>query len=65
MKNQNPFCARLASLALALSLLAAPAALLAVEGTLTIVTSYPKDTTGTFKAAFEKKHPGVKVEMLK
>ena len=65
MKNQNPFFARLASLALALSLLAAPAALLAVEGTLTIVTSYPKDTTGTFKAAFEKKHPGVKVEMLK
>ena len=65
MKNQNPFFARLASLALAFSLLAAPAALLAVEGTLTIVTSYPKDTTGTFKAAFEKKHPGVKVEMLK
>ncbi len=37
----------------------------AVEGTLTIVTSYPKDTTGTFKAAFEKKYPNVKVEMLK
>jgi hypothetical protein len=37
----------------------------AVEGTLTIVTSYPKDTTSTFKAAFEKKYPKVKVEMLK
>jgi phosphoglycerate transport regulatory protein PgtC len=65
MKNQNAFLARFASLTLALSLLTAPVALLAVEGTLTIVTSYPKDTTGTFKAAFEKKHPGVKVEMLK
>ncbi len=37
----------------------------AAEGTLTIVTSYPKDTTSTFKAAFEKKYPKVKVEMLK
>jgi ABC-type Fe3+ transport system substrate-binding protein len=49
--------------ALLLSLISAPA--LAVEGTLTIVTSYPTDTTNTFKAAFEKKYPGVKVEMLK
>ena len=32
----------------------------AVEGTLTIVTSYPPDTTTTFKAAFEKKYPGVR-----
>ncbi|NRA86572.1 MAG: extracellular solute-binding protein [Rhizobiales bacterium] len=38
---------------------------LAAEGTLTIVTSYPPDTTNTFKAAFEAKHPNVKVEMLK
>ncbi len=37
----------------------------AQEGTLTIVTSYPPDTTTTFKKAFEKKYPGVKVEMLK
>ena len=65
MKNQNAFLARFASLTLVLSLLTAPVALLAAEGILTIVTSYPKDTTGTFKAAFEKKHPGVKVEMLK
>ena len=49
MKNQNAFLARFASLTLALSLLTAPVALLAAEGTLTIVTSYPKDTTGTFK----------------
>jgi phosphoglycerate transport regulatory protein PgtC len=38
---------------------------LALEGKLTVVTSYPPDTTTTFKAAFEKKYPGVKVEMLK
>ncbi len=37
----------------------------ALEGTLTVVTSYPPDTTTTFKKAFEKKYPGVKVEMLK
>lgn len=37
----------------------------AVEGTLTVVTSYPPDTTNTFKEAFEKKYPNVKVEMLK
>jgi len=51
----------LAGVALAM----ASSPLLAVDGTLTIVTSYPPDTTNTFKAAFEKKHPGVKVEMLK
>ena len=37
----------------------------AVDGTLTIVTSYPPDTTTAFKKAFEKKYPSVKVEMLK
>ena len=37
----------------------------ALEDKLVVVTSYPPDTTETVKAAFEKKHPGVKVEMLK
>jgi len=37
----------------------------ALEGKLTVVTSYPPDTTTTFKQAFEKKYPSVKVEMLK
>ena len=49
--------------ALALAIASGPA--LAQEGTLTIVTSYPTDTTNTFKAAFEQKYPDVKVEMLK
>jgi len=44
-------------------LLATPA--IAADGKLIVVTSYPPDTTTAFKAAFEKKYPGVKVEMLK
>ena len=50
---------------LALAVLAAPFAAVALEKKLVIVTSYPPDTTTTVKKAFEKKHPGVKVEMLK
>lgn len=37
----------------------------ALEEKLVIVTSYPPDTTVTVKKAFEAKHPGVNVEMLK
>lgn len=48
-----------------LALLAVPFGANALENKLVIVTSYPPDTTTTVKAAFEKKHPGVKVEMLK
>jgi len=51
--------------AVAAALLTATLQVSAVEGTLTVVTSYPPDTTTTFKAAFEKKYPGVTVEMLK
>ena len=36
----------------------------AADGKLTIVTSFPKDLTAVFKAAYEKKNPGVKVEIL-
>jgi ABC-type Fe3+ transport system substrate-binding protein len=42
-----------------------PFAATALEDKLVVVTSYPPDTTETVKKAFEKKHPGVKVEMLK
>jgi len=38
---------------------------LAMEDKLVVVTSYPPDTTVTVKKAFEAKHPGVQVEMLK
>lgn len=37
----------------------------ALEDKLVIVTSYPPDTTETIKKAFEAKHSGVQVEMLK
>ncbi len=50
---------------LALAVLTAPLGAIALEKKLVIVTSYPPDTTTTVKKAFEKKHPGVKVEMLK
>ncbi len=36
----------------------------ALEDTLLIVTSYPKDLTGPFKKAFEALYPGTKVEVL-
>lgn len=37
----------------------------AMEDKLVVVTSFPKDLTKQFKDAFEKKHPSMKVEMLK
>ena len=53
------------ALLLAASLTLLPLQAGAVSGKLVVVTSYPTDTTSTFKAAFEKKYPGVEVEMLK
>jgi len=47
---------------LALSVVAGPA--LAEEKKLVVITSFPKDLTSVFEAAFEKKHPGLDVEML-
>lgn len=52
-------------LTLAAGLLGVAPLVQALEDKLVVVTSFPKDLTGAFKAAFEKKHPGVKVEMLK
>jgi ABC-type Fe3+ transport system substrate-binding protein len=51
--------------ALALAVAAVPFSAGAVENKLVVVTSYPPDTTNTVKAAFEKKNPGIKVEMLR
>ncbi len=47
------------------SALMAPFGALATEDKLVVVTSYPPDTTETVKKAFESKHPGIQVEMLK
>lgn len=55
----------LPGIALAAGLVLSPFSSYAAEGTLTIVTSFPSDLTKVFKAAFEEKHPGVKLEILK
>jgi len=48
-------------LALATGLLLTGAA---QAGTITVVTSFPKELTQAYKAAFEKANPGIKVEIL-
>ncbi len=50
----------LAILATALAF-AAPAAL---AGTVTVITSFPKELTAAYRAAFEKRHPNIKLEVL-
>ena len=50
---------------MALCLVVIPSLALAIEGKLTIVTSYPPDTTNTVKKVFEAKYPEIQVEMLK
>ena len=56
---RHPLPMRLFPLALA-ALLAAPA----LAGTVTVVTSFPKELTQAYKAAFEKANPAIKVEIL-
>ena len=48
------------AMAAAFTTFAAPAA----AGTITIVTSFPKDLTQVYKTAFEKQNPDIKVEIL-
>lgn len=36
----------------------------AQAGTVTVLTSFPKELTGIYKKAFEDKHPGIKIEIL-
>ena len=43
----------------------APLSAKELENKLVVITSFPKDLTKSFKKAFEKKYPNVKVEMLK
>ncbi len=44
--------------------LAAGFASTAIAGTVTVVTSFPKELTGIYKAAFEKANPSIKLEIL-
>ncbi len=64
MKNATRSLTWLAAV-LAAGILSVPFGALAAEGKLVVVTSYPPDTTETVKKAFEQKHPGIQVEMLK
>lgn len=50
--------------AVTFGLVAAPITSQALEDKLVVVTSFPKDLTGKFKSEFEKRNPGVKVEIL-
>jgi ABC-type glycerol-3-phosphate transport system substrate-binding protein len=36
----------------------------AVSGTVTVITSFPKELTSAYKAAFEKANPDIKLEIL-
>ena len=49
---------------LALAALGCSLNLQAKDNSITVVTSFPKDLTAIYKAAFEKKFPGTKVEIL-
>ncbi len=40
------------------------AAVTAQAGTVTVITSFPKELTQAYKSAFEKANPGIKVEIL-
>jgi len=48
----------------ALTLLAAALAAPALAGTVTVITSFPKDLTQAYKTAFEKAHPDITLEIL-
>src|SRR5690606_2880253 len=52
---------KLTPLLAALTLAAAAPAL---AGTVTVITSFPKELTQAYKTAFEKAHPDIKLEIL-
>src|SRR5512143_3631641 len=54
------FVARHWALAAALALASGAA----IAGTVTVITSFPKELTAAYKAAFEKANPGVTLEIL-
>lgn len=65
MNNNTSKCGRwLAAALTTLSLWGASAAAADLEDKLVIVTSFPKELFQTYAAAFEKTHPGTKVEVL-
>lgn len=58
MQKYTPLFSRLAAAALLAVGVSAQA------GTVTVITSFPKELTGAYKTAFEKAHPDIKLEIL-
>ena len=55
---------RINSLKLTLTALALAASVVAQAGTVSVITSFPKELSDVYKKAFEAKNPGIKVEIL-
>lgn len=55
---------RINALKLTLTALALAACVVAQAGTVSVITSFPKELTDTYKKAFEAKNPGIKLEIL-
>ncbi|MBK9360469.1 MAG: extracellular solute-binding protein [Rubrivivax sp.] len=53
-----------ARITLAVALASAMVTVPASAGTVTVVTSFPKELTQAYKSAFEKAHPGIRIEIL-
>ena len=62
LKNWAPAFAGMTKLTLAVAAAIVP--MTALADTINVVTSFPKDLTGAFKAAYEKKYSGDKLEIL-
>jgi iron(III) transport system substrate-binding protein len=63
-RRTRVICAAIGASALCLAAGLIPASAAELENKLVIVTSYPKDLFAPYQAAFEKHHPGTKVEVL-
>ncbi|MEY2730099.1 MAG: hypothetical protein RL584_1225, partial [Pseudomonadota bacterium] len=50
--------------ALAVAVLACASGGAAQAGTVTVVTSFPKELTQAYKTSFERAHPGIRLEIL-
>lgn len=62
--NRPPASLQLGRRLAALALLALPAVPAFAQQTVTVITSFPRELTAAYKAAFEKRNPDMKVEIL-
>jgi len=62
--NRLPAPLQLGRKLAALALLALPAVPAFAQQTVTVITSFPRELTAAYKAAFEKRNPDMKVEIL-